>query len=471
MKVLVTIVNYGTKNHDYVNALISEYRSMTYSVDIVIISNVAKDFGPDIKVVVGLPTRNPWSLPFNHQRVLSEHKDKYDLFIYSEDDTLITEEHITSFLEVTELLPEDKIAGFMRYELDASYNKTISTIHRGYHWEPDSVKSIGKYTFARFTNDHSACYILTQQQLKKAIASGKYLVSPHEGRYDLICTAATDPYTQCGFKKVICISHIDKFLIHHLPNKYVGKSGIKYDELKKQIQCLMEIKNGKVSKQTLFSTETKFPVVSWDKQFYEPCDEKMLALLPKTTGNVLSVGCGSCGTEAKIYEKGLRVVGIPLDNVMAVLGKAKGIEVVPPDFEEAFALLSKERFDVIILADVLQFLPDPSRLLFEIERLLAKDGHVIIRVPNFNYLGVIKKILLNKELRHLYENNFVNNNIHMTTENMVKGWLKFSELQAIIIEHDISKDYQLYSKMFFDMFRGYLSSRIYIVAGRKVGAH
>ena len=63
------------------------------------------------------------------------------------------------------------------------------------------------------------------------------------------------------------------------------------------------------------------------------------------------------------------------------------------------------------------------------------------------------------------------NNIHMTTENMVKGWLKFSELQAIIIEHDISKDYQLYSKMFFDMFRGYLSSRIYIVAGRKVGAH
>ena len=197
----------------------------------------------------------------------------------------------------------------------------------------------------------------------------------------------------------------------------------------------------------------------------------MLALLPKTTGNVLSVGCGSCGTEAKIYEKGLRVVGIPLDNVMAVLGKAKGIEVVPPDFEEAFALLSKERFDVIILADVLQFLPDPSRLLFEIERLLAKDGHVIIRVPNFNYLGVIKKILLNKELRHLYENNFVNNNIHMTTENMVKGWLKFSELQAIIIEHDISKDYQLYSKMFFDMFRGYLSSRIYIVAGRKVGAH
>ena len=45
MKVLVTIVNYGTKNR-VCKCLISEYRSMTYSVDIVIVSNVAKDFGP-----------------------------------------------------------------------------------------------------------------------------------------------------------------------------------------------------------------------------------------------------------------------------------------------------------------------------------------------------------------------------------------------------------------------------------------
>jgi len=464
MKILVTIVNYGTKNNKHLHSLIQEYRSMPFSVDITIVSNVLKDFGPAIPVVVGLPARNPWSLPFNHKKVLGSNVDNYDLFIYSEDDTLITEEHIRSFLRITEVLPEDEITGFMRYELDNSNQKTISTIHSGYHWEPNSVKTIGEYTFARLTNDHSACYILTQKQLKKAIASGKYLVAPHKGRYDFICTAATDPYTQCGFKKVVCISHIDEFLIHHMPDNYVGKYGIKYEEMKKQIDYLLTINNDMKSKSILYNGEVNIPSVTWNKPYYEPTDDRLVALIPDTAKTVLSVGCGSGNAEAKISALGKRVICVPMDDVMSVLIKDKGMEVVPSNFSEAYAALSKERFDVILLVDVLQFQREPTQVLREFAQLLGHDGRVIVRVPNFHYLGTIKDFILNKEPRKSYKNDFAKNKIHMTTLGMVKKWMKDGGLKHILIEHDIAKAYQIYSKMLLDIFRTNFASRLYIVA-------
>ena len=96
----------------------------------------------------------------------------------------------------------------------------------------------GDFILAYFTNEHAACYLLTQKQLRNAIQSGGFLVSPHEGPYDLLCTAATDPYTQCGFKKMICISHLEDFIVPHLSSKYAGKLGVGDKDFLRQIESL-----------------------------------------------------------------------------------------------------------------------------------------------------------------------------------------------------------------------------------------
>ena len=51
--------------------LIEEYRSMSFKIDIVILSNIAKQFASDIEVIVGLPSRDPWSLPFCHKKLFA----------------------------------------------------------------------------------------------------------------------------------------------------------------------------------------------------------------------------------------------------------------------------------------------------------------------------------------------------------------------------------------------------------------
>ena len=226
LRILVALASYGTSNDHYLLQLIREYQSMSFHVDVIILSNLNKQLAPEIEVLVGLPSRNPWSLPFLHKKVFADRLEQYDLFVYSEDDMLVTESNLRSFLDVSAVLREDEIPGFLRIEQDSIGNVNYPEVHGQFHWDPTSIRSRGKYTLANFTNEHAAFYALTRSQLRKAIRSGGFSVGPHEGKYDLLCTAATDPYTQCGFAKLIPISHLKDFTVHHLSNKYIGRLGV-----------------------------------------------------------------------------------------------------------------------------------------------------------------------------------------------------------------------------------------------------
>ena len=119
MKILVAIANYGTKNIRFAKELIREYLSMPFNVEIYVLSEAPKSYGDDVKVIVGLPSKNPWSLPFVHKKLFAENADNFDLFIYTEDDTLIRTQHILSFLKATKTMRSDLIPGFIRYEMNA----------------------------------------------------------------------------------------------------------------------------------------------------------------------------------------------------------------------------------------------------------------------------------------------------------------------------------------------------------------
>ena len=87
---------------------------MPCNTHITVLSNVPKELGPNVEVAVGLPTKDPWSLPFGHKKIFSERIEDYDLFIYSEDDVLVTWKNIQTFLHLTKMLPKNDICGFLR---------------------------------------------------------------------------------------------------------------------------------------------------------------------------------------------------------------------------------------------------------------------------------------------------------------------------------------------------------------------
>jgi hypothetical protein len=236
---LAAIANYGPFRFGCLDRMIEALRRMPFRVDIVIHSDRPKAVPDGVTLVVGLPTEDPCSLPFAHKQLFAERQVEYDVFLYSEDDHLITEGNVTAFLEVTEVLPDSEIAGLFQYEIDGEGNRYYPAAHSPFDWVPGSVRIWGKYTFACFSNYHSACYLLTQRQLAKAIRSGGYLVPPEVTWIDLRVTAATDPYRQCGMTKRLCISHLDRFLVHHIPNNYVGVIGTADAVFQEQIRGLL----------------------------------------------------------------------------------------------------------------------------------------------------------------------------------------------------------------------------------------
>lgn len=381
-KILVAIASYGRSNDRFLAELVKEYRSMTFQVDIVVLSNIDKDVGDGVKLVVGLPYEDPWTLPFPHKQLFADHLDSYDLFLYSEDDMLVTEHNIRAFHDVSSILPENLIPGFLQFE-EGPHGHTYPAFHGHFHWDPTSVQNVGTCTLASFTNEHSGCYLLTQSQLRSAIASGGYLVPPHEGRYDLLCTASTDPYTQCGFKKVICISAVDDFLIHHLPNKYVNtRFGIAELEFRRQVDVLLSISASESQQPPLISAETRLVHQLYSKSYYEVPSEDIEAMLPVHTRSVLSIGCGSGATEARLTAKGVKTTALPLDEVISGNAALNGIEIIHGDFASARTQLNGRKFDCVLLLNVLHLVEDPVELLSWIRELIPENGTVLSVLPN-----------------------------------------------------------------------------------------
>lgn len=429
MRVLVVIANYGTKNDRYLHRLLDEYRSMPYETHVVVLTNAPKHFGADVEVIIEVPVGDPWSFPFAHKNILASRVDDYDLFIYSEDDTLITQRNIELFLSATDVLPENEIAGFMRSETAPDGTVTISTMHGHFHWDPCSVVRRGQYMFAHFTNEHSGAYLLTRHQLERAIQSGGFLVGAHQGRYHLPETAATDPYTQCGFKKMICISRHDDVILPHLPNVYVGKLGLPKADFLEQIRALRLIQDGTRPCSILLDAESKAGAEKWSKSYYEPVSHEVLNLIPDGVRTLLSYGCGWGAMEEKLSQRGIRVTAVPLDSVIAACAEARGLEVICGSSESILKTLSGRQFDCVLLSDVLHLLSNPADTLSSLSSLLRTRGLVVASVPNTGQIFAVYRRLTGNASFSLgrRENS---GRVHAATYRRLMKWLAASQLRT-----------------------------------------
>lgn len=421
-RLLVAIASYGMAGNKYLARLIDEYRSMSLDPHIVVVSNVQKSLPRGVELKIGLPTRNPWSLPWAHKKVLAERVNDYDLFIYSEDDTLITQKNIEAFLRVSTALSETEIPGFMRYENGPNGARNYVNLHGHYHWDPDSVCRRGPYTLAFLTNEHSACYLLTRKQLQRAMDTGHYLVPPHQGRYDLACTASTDPYTVCGFRKLICVSHLEDFLVHHLPDKYTGPEFRPSDQgLDKQVRALVTSRSDRAKPVSLLETETKLPAAMYSKQYDEAVREELFNLLGPSVHRLLSVGSGWGKAERWLEQKGLKVTALPLDSVVGACLEGSAINVLYGDLCTARKKLEGSTFDCVFFSNILHLVPSPETVLRNYAQLLDPGGYILVLTP---YVATAKNKLYGLLKKPGYRDLrcFKESGVQFVTKGTVRKW-------------------------------------------------
>ena len=98
---------------------------------------------------------------------------------------------------------------------------------------------------------------------------------------------------------------------------------------------------------------------------------------------VLEIGCGSGGILIPFKEIGAEVVGIDFDDTYMDAGRKRGLNLIG---QSIYEFQSEKKFDLIILKDVLEHLPDLNVVLQKLNTLLSESGSIYIQVPTFEGL-------------------------------------------------------------------------------------
>ena len=111
---------------------------------------------------------------------------------------------------------------------------------------------------------------------------------------------------------------------------------------------------------------------------------------------VLDVGCGEGALGGSLKTDGARrVVGIEAHPGAAGTARERLDLVLEGDATELAPGLD-ERFDCLVLADVLEHLPDPDAVLAALLPKLEPTGRVIVSVPNMRFYLVLLRLIFDR---------------------------------------------------------------------------
>ena len=125
----------------------------------------------------------------------------------------------------------------------------------------------------------------------------------------------------------------------------------------------------------------------------------------RNKGKLLDIGCG-LGTFLYLMKKeGFEVVGTEISKWASEFIKKKyNIEIFNGTLEEA--KFPSESFDIITLWHSLEHIPNPKETLNEINRILKKDGLLLIACPNFhNFIVRILYLLVKRKKLKIFSCN------------------------------------------------------------------
>ncbi len=180
----------------------------------------------------------------HHRRIFYDNVDEgYDVFIHTEEDTLIRPTNILAFLEEMEVLRQlvgtDRITdysiGFMRYENEVSRDDRRRVIWE-FGWENEigenEIEVVrnhsgieGRYFFTPGPFHHQGMFMATPEQLlawKNRPPDCNFDKPTREPAYHIERTSGAvnlyDP-ERCNVTQLIPLDSAEDFLVHHLPDK------------------------------------------------------------------------------------------------------------------------------------------------------------------------------------------------------------------------------------------------------------
>jgi 2-polyprenyl-3-methyl-5-hydroxy-6-metoxy-1,4-benzoquinol methylase len=130
--------------------------------------------------------------------------------------------------------------------------------------------------------------------------------------------------------------------------------------------------------------------------YYDQARPELAALVPATSRRVLDVGCGTGALGRLLKARGHYVAGVELHSEAAAEARKQLDEVITADVETARLPFASGAFDAIVLADILEHLVDPWRVLRQLVEVLPQDGLVVASIPNLQNWDVLRRLAVGR---------------------------------------------------------------------------
>jgi O-antigen biosynthesis protein len=131
------------------------------------------------------------------------------------------------------------------------------------------------------------------------------------------------------------------------------------------------------------------------KSCYTAERREILPMIPPSATRILDVGCARGYLGRTIKEmRSAEIVGIEINPDQAQEARLFLDRVYSEDIETFLPPYPNEYFDCLIMADILEHLVDPWRVLNTYVHYLAPSGAAVISVPNVRHYRVIGHLIL-----------------------------------------------------------------------------
>lgn len=146
-------------------------------------------------------------------------------------------------------------------------------------------------------------------------------------------------------------------------------------------------------------------MTSYDEKpsaYFGQVNGHVLACVRGTGLHILDIGCGHGELMGVLKARGqiARAYGVELFHAAADQARRRIDTVWEGDAESVAIDIPPGSLDYVILADVLEHLPHPERVLRRVRPLLKDEGRVVVSLPNVSFYRVWLRLLVGNDWRY-----------------------------------------------------------------------
>ena len=169
--------------------------------------------------------------------------------------------------------------------------------------------------------------------------------------------------------------------------------------------------------------------------YYQNARLEMLKYIPQAATSVLEIGCGS-GEFAAVVKEKRSIVYTAVEPFLAAAEKARGRvdRLLECPIDEALVALAGQRFDCIVVNDVLEHLVDPWAIVRSMRAMLEPGGVVVASIPNIRYFPALKALVMQGEWQ--YQDHGVLDRTHLRffTRSAIHHLFSANQYEVLVLE-------------------------------------